>query len=224
MKVVLFDAAGTLFHLPKGVGFHYARIAEKHGGHLSAEILERRFRTVWRVMLPAPETDGPRSDNDRGWWLSLLRRVFSDAPATFNLDTCFPELWDEFTQPGVWELFPETVDTLRELQGKVRLGIVSNFDTRLHRILANLGITDFFEHVIVSSEVGADKPAARIFSAACEKFGVVPADALFVGDDPDDDWLGAERAGMHVYKLKRPDNDLRGVCEILGASGVGVFQ
>jgi putative hydrolase of the HAD superfamily len=217
VKAVFFDAADTLFHLPNGVGWHYARVAGKHGGYLSAEVLERRFRTVWRAMPAAPETDGPRDDGDRGWWLSLLRRVFSDAPETFNLDTCFPELWEEFARPGVWALFPETLDTLRELQGKVRLGIVSNFDARLHRILANLGVADFFEHVIISSEVGADKPSARIFAAACQKFGITPGKVLFVGDDPEADWLGAGRAGMQVFKLKRPGNDLRGVSAILRA-------
>lgn len=215
MKAVFFDAAGTLFHLPKGVGWHYARVAERHGGYLSAEVLERRFRTVWKVMPPAPDTAGPRADNDRGWWLSLLARVFSDAPKTFNLGTCFPELWEEFTQPGVWELFPETLETLRLLHGKTRLGIVSNFDSRLHRILGNLGISEFFEHVLVSSEVGADKPSPRIFATACEKFGIPSSDVLFVGDDPDADWRGAAAAGMQVFELSRPRNDLRGVLKIV---------
>ena len=215
MKAVFFDAADTLFHLPKGVGFHYARVAEKHGGYLSAEDLERRFRTIWRATPPAPETAGPRDDDDRGWWLALLVRVFSDAPPTFNLDTCFPALWEEFAQPGVWELFPETEEILRALHGKVRIGIVSNFDTRIHRVLANLGIAKFFEHVIISSEVGADKPSPRIFKVACEKFRIAPEDVLFVGDDPEADWLGATDAGMKVFKLKRPGNDLRGVISLV---------
>jgi putative hydrolase of the HAD superfamily len=215
VRVVFFDAAGTLFHLANGVGWHYARVAEKHGGYLSAEALDLRFRIVWRAMQPPMEMDGPRPDDDRSWWLSLIVRVFSDAPSTFNLDGFFADVWSEFTQPGVWSLYPEAMDVLNSLRGKCRLGVVSNFDGRLHRILSILGLTEFFEHVIVSSEVGADKPSPKIFTAACKKFDVASADVLFVGDDPDADWHGAERAGMRVYRLKRPENDLRGIAALL---------
>ncbi len=211
MKAVFFDAAGTLFHLPRGVGWHYARAAEKHGGYLSAEVMERRFRTVWKAMHPSPETDGPRPDDDRGWWRALLGRVFSDAPPTFNLDACFPDLWAEFTLPDVWELYPETLEVLRALKGKARLGIVSNFDGRLHSVLSNLGLADFFEHVVVSSEVGSDKPSPGIFAHALKRFDLDAREVIFAGDDPEADWLGAERAGMSVFRLKRPENDLRGL-------------
>ena len=211
MKAVFFDAADTLFRLPKGVGWHYARVAEKHGGHLSAEVLERRFRTVWGVMPPAPETDGPRLDDNKAWWRSLLQRVFSDAPPTFSLEQCFPDLWEAFVQPGVWEVFPETVAVLRSLSGRARLGVVSNFDSRLHRIMAELDLAKYFEHIIVSSEVGADKPSKRIFRHALERFGLKAEDVLFVGDHPEADWAGAEAVGMQVFRLKRPENDLRGL-------------
>lgn len=211
MKAVFFDAAGTLFHLPRGVGWHYARVLKKHGGYLSAEDMDRRFRTLWGAMPPPHETDGPRPDDDRGWWLSLLQRVFSDAPPTFKLDACFPDMWAEFARPGVWELFPETLEVLHALKAKARLGIVSNFDGRLRSVLSNLGLTDFFEHVVISSEVGADKPSPRIFSAALERFGLKANEVVFAGDDPEADWLGAERAGLKVFRLKRPENDLRGL-------------
>ena len=213
MKAVFFDAAGTLFHLPRGVGWHYARAAEKHGGYLSAEIIDRRFRTLWGTMPPSPETDGPRADDDRGWWRSLVDRVFSDAPPTFNLDACFPDLWEEFTRPGVWELYPETLEVLQALKAKARLGIISNFDGRLRSVLSNLGLADFFEHVVISSEVGADKPSPRIFTHALRRFELEAKDVVFTGDDPEADWLGAERAGMKVFRLKRPDNDLRGLLQ-----------
>lgn len=215
MKAVFFDAAGTLLHLPKGVGWHYARVAERHGGYLSAETLESRFRTVWSVTQPVLETDGPRPDDDREWWRSLVARVFSDAPPSFDLDAFFPDVWEEFARPGVWALYPETLEVLRALSGRARLGVVSNFDGRLHRILSQLGLAQTFEHVVVSSEVGADKPSPKIFTNALERFGVEPSDVVFVGDSPEEDWAGAERAGMQVFRLQRPGNDLRGLLQML---------
>ena len=93
--------------------------------------------------------------------------------------------------------------------------MVSNFDGRLHRILSQLGLAQTFEHVVVSSEVGADKPSPKIFTNALERFGVEPSDVVFVGDSPEEDWAGAERAGMQVFRLQRPGNDLRGLLQML---------
>jgi putative hydrolase of the HAD superfamily len=218
MKAVFFDAADTLFYLPKSVGWHYAHVAEKHGGYLAHEVIDRRFKTIWRAMPPASETSGPRPDDDRDWWKSMVCRVFSDAPPSFNIGAFFDEIWEEFTRPGIWELFPETLKTLDALHGKFRLGIVSNFDTRLFQILPQLGISHYFEKVIVSSQAGADKPSPRIFDVACKTFSLQPRDILFVGDDPVADWQGAANAGMAIYELKRPSNDLSGILQIVSIS------
>jgi putative hydrolase of the HAD superfamily len=62
--------------------------------------------------------------------------------------------------------------------------------------------------VIISSEVGADKPDPLIFQLALQRFGVAPAQALHVGDHPELDWRAAEQAGLGVYELKRPQHSL----------------
>src|SRR5204862_5610548 len=122
---------------------------------------------------PAPvETQGPRRDDDRGWWETLVVRMLDDLGVSLDRPAYFAELWEEFAKPGVWELYPETHGTLVELGQKFRLGVISNFDSRLHRILVHLGISHFFEHVIVSSEVGADKPSPRIFAEALDRLDI----------------------------------------------------
>jgi putative hydrolase of the HAD superfamily len=54
-----------------------------------------------------------------------------------------------------------------------------------------------------SGEVGAAKPHARIFQAACERFGVEPGDAVYVGDRLDTDAIGAASAGLRGVWLDR---------------------
>src|SRR5262245_6927396 len=138
VRVILFDATGTLFHLPRGVGWHYAEIARKHGAAIDAAALEAAFRRVWKAAPPPPETHLPRPDDDRLWWRSLADEVFIECGAKELIDRCFDDLWDEFAKPEVWELFPETRDVLAALAGNHALGVVSNFDSRLRRILAGL--------------------------------------------------------------------------------------
>jgi putative hydrolase of the HAD superfamily len=50
--------------------------------------------------------------------------------------------------------------------------------------------------VFLSSEVGAEKPDPRLFSAALERVGRAPAETLHVGDDPVRDIYGAARLGL----------------------------
>ena len=130
-------------------------------------------------------------------------------------DAYFAELWSEFTRRGVWELFPETRDVLTALRGRVRLGVISNFDSRLRTILSHLGIAEFFDDIVISSEVGADKPSPKIFSTALARAGVRAEEALHIGDEPEADWHGAERAGIRAFRLQRPENSLLSVIEML---------
>ena len=216
-RAVFFDAAGTLFHLPRGVGWHYRDVALRHGAVLDEAELNRAFRRAWKDAAAPHETDGARPDDDRGWWRALVGLVLDECGGApdLNRDAYFAELWSEFTRPGVWELFPETREVLAALKGRVRLVVVSNFDSRLRTILSHLGIAECFDGIVISSEIGADKPSPRIFAAALARAGVSAAEALHVGDEPEADWHGAERAGLRAFRLQRPENSLRGVLELL---------
>ena len=216
-RAVFFDAAGTLFRLSRSVGWHYRDVALRHGADLLEDDLNRAFRRAWRSAGAPHETDGARPDDDRGWWRALVGHVLDGCGSAPELDRdeYFSELWSEFTRPGVWELFPETTEVLAALKNRVRLCVVSNFDSRLRTILSHLGVAEFFDGIVISSEIGADKPSAKIFSAALARADVAASEALHIGDDPEADWLGAERAGLRTFRLQRPENSLRGVLELL---------
>ena len=210
-RVILFDATGTLFHVPRGVGWHYADVARRHGAELRVEELNAAFRAAWKEMPTLEETRAPRADADREWWRALVHRVLDACDARGEMDRAayFDELWDEFQRPGVWELYPETRGVLSALAGRFRLGVVSNFDSRLRKILPQLGIAEFFDELVISSEEGAEKPSPHIFREALRRFAVTPREALHVGDDPDADWRGASEAGLQVFELRRPEISLR---------------
>lgn len=94
---------------------------------------------------------------------------------------------------------------LRELGGRVRLAVVSNFDytpTALD-ILEGAGVAGLFEAIVVSDVVGWRKPHPAIFARALELLGVTAAEALFVGDRADIDVAGAQRMGMHAVWVNR---------------------
>jgi putative hydrolase of the HAD superfamily len=75
-------------------------------------------------------------------------------------------------------------------------------------ILEQLGISKYFSHVFVSSEIGADKPDPEIFRRALKFASLQPNEVLHAGDDPERDWKAATAAGLSVFKLERPRNSL----------------
>ena len=55
----------------------------------------------------------------------------------------------------------------------VKTCVISNFDDRLRPLLARLELDSLFDAVVVSAEVGAEKPSPRIFEAACKATGAL---------------------------------------------------
>ena len=217
-KAIFFDAAGTLIYLPQSVGHHYALVGRGVGLQLDAEALDEAFGDCWGKMPGRPAIEGPREDDDKGWWRDLVNRVLDRvAPAVSELDrdAFFEAAYAHFAEAGVWEMYPEVPEVLAELQQRFQLAVVSNFDGRLRMIFEHLGLTQFFAHVFLSSELGADKPDAEIYRRALQLTGVSADETLHVGDDPVRDWEGASAAGLSVFRLQRPAGNLRGVIRFL---------
>jgi len=110
----------------------------------------------------------------------------------------------------------ETLAALRE-RG-LRLGIVSNGDeAQLAGWVALGGLEDAVEFVLSSEAARSCKPDAGIFHAALRLAGCEPSEALFVGDTPDHDIVGARAAGLRAVLLRPPETlnlpYLRGAAE-----------
>jgi len=218
LKAIFFDAVGTLFRLTKTVGDHYACVGHEVGLDLDAQNLEDAFHAAWKQMPQRAAIDGPRENDDKAWWRELVDLVLDQvAPSLSELDrdNFFEIAYEHFAEAGVWELYPEVPGVLKELQPRFQLAVISNFDGRLRFILQHLGISKFFSHVFVSSELGADKPDPEIYRRALKLIGLKPNEVLHIGDDSQRDWKAATAAGLSVFRLNRPKNSLRDVLPFL---------
>src|SRR5437762_4324174 len=212
LKAIFFDGVGTLFYLTKTVGDHYALVGSEVGLTLHAHKLDRAFYTAWEQMPPRPAIDGPRENDDKGWWRELVNLVLDQVAPSLSgpdRDNFFEVAYEHVAEAGVWELYPEVFDVLEKLEPRFQLAVISNFDGRLRFILEHLGISKFFAHVFVSSEIGADKPDPEIYRRALKFVNLKPDQVLYVGDDPDRDWRAAAEAGLLVFRLDRQKNSLR---------------
>lgn len=217
IRAILFDAAATLFYLTQTVGEHYAYVGREVGLDLDARQLERAFHIAWKQMPRRAAIDGPRENDDKGWWRELVDRVLDQvAPSLRELDrdNFFEIAYEHFAEAGVWKLYPDVLDVLEQLRERFQLAVISNFDGRLRLILQNLGISKYFAHVFISSELGADKPDPEIFRRALQEIHLDADEVLHVGDDPKRDWKAAKEAGLLVFQLDRPKTSL---CDLVAS-------
>jgi putative hydrolase of the HAD superfamily len=205
IRAVLFDAVGTLIHLREPVGEIYARFAREQGIQLRPDVAQAAFARVIRTMPPMafPGCDAHTlRDRERDWWRTVVRSVFEAAGVTAPaaaFAACFDRLFSHFAGAGAWRAGDGAAEMLERLRGRgLRTGIVSNFDHRLPAVLEALALAPLFDLVVLPGDVGAAKPDARIFVHALQRLGLRPEEAVYVGDDADDDIAAAERAGLRA--------------------------
>jgi len=219
IKAIFFDAAGTLFYLTKTVGEHYALVGREVGLDLDAQNLERAFHTAWQQIPQRAAIDGPRENDDKGWWRELVDLVLDRvAPSLSELDrdNFFEIAYEHFAEAGVWELYPEVSEVLEALQPQFPFAVISNFDGRLRFIFQHLAVSKFFSQIFISSELGADKPDPEIYRRAVRLMDLQPNEVLHVGDDRQRDWDAARAAGLSVFCLDRPRNSLHDLLTWVG--------
>jgi len=209
LKLITFDAAGTLIDHkwdPAGI----ARSAAKACGMSVAELDARRVyddvASKHRAKLVELERLGERSAIDALWQRQVadwLQQVGCDPSRA-------PEVLREFRRRAfgpeshVFALYDDALPALASCKrnGTV-VGVISNWDHTLHTVLKNLGIAEEFDFVIASLEFGFEKPDERIFAEALERAGADADASLHVGDDYNDDFVGATNAGWAALLIDR---------------------
>jgi HAD superfamily hydrolase (TIGR01549 family) len=116
---------------------------------------------------------------------------------------CVRALWAEHRRFNLWRKVPDgLVAAVGELRARgVPVVVVSNSEGQLHRLFDSLRLSDAFDFVVDSHEVGIEKPDPRVFQLALSRFGVAAPRALHVGDTFATDIVGARAAGMRVALL-----------------------
>ena len=101
------------------------------------------------------------------------------------------------------QLYPGVVDTLRLLQPKYHLAAIT--DGQVAYALPELnavGLTGYFDPIIVSGSYGYRKPDERLFTTILTAMKMLPSEVLFVGNDMYRDVFGGQKAGIKTVFFK----------------------
>ncbi|CAK1798368.1 pyrimidine 5'-nucleotidase [Vibrio crassostreae] len=190
---IFFDADETLFHFDafQGMKLMFSRFG--------VDFSEQDYSVYQEVNLPlwVDYQDGRIT-------AAQLKHARFESWAT-KLETTTAELNSAFltAMADICSLLPGAKELMESLKGKVNMGIITNGFTELQSIrLERTGMTDYFDHVIISEEVGVAKPDAEIFEHAHKLVGL-PAKqrVLMVGDNPHSDILGGLDFGIETCWL-----------------------
>ena len=104
-------------------------------------------------------------------------------------------------------LYDDALPFLRALRSRgVKVAIVSNCSEHTRDLLESNGVAELADTLALSYEVGAEKPAAEIFTYALDQLGVPVRRALFVDDQPSY-CAGAAALGITAVQIARGELD-----------------
>ncbi len=98
-------------------------------------------------------------------------------------------------------LYSDAAIVLNSLKSRYYLGIIANQGPGLDERLEAFGIASYFDLIIGSSDVGLTKPHLDIFRNACQKVGISPKNACYIGDRVDCDIIPAKKLGMCTIRV-----------------------
>ena len=183
------------------VGQNYAAVAAQYGRNVDSTKIDIAFRKQFKLHMSQHPNFGVKSGISQfKWWTSLVEESFKEAGYDGpSLTQIANHLYIHFASSKGWEVIPGTLSALDSLKNRgLNLGLISNFDNRLEKILHELSLAHYFNFMIDSATFGEAKPHRAIFDYALQKAKTEPKEALHVGDNVTNDYHGAMNAGMNA--------------------------
>ncbi|XP_041050013.1 haloacid dehalogenase-like hydrolase domain-containing protein 3 [Carcharodon carcharias] len=206
-RLLTWDVKDTLLRVRHTVGEQYSLEAKLHGIRVEAEALNSSFLAAMQTQNKLfPNYGLGQGLSSQQWWMEIVKRTFRLCGVSDErvLSPMAENLYQGFSSARNWEVFNDVKDTLIHCDRLgICMGVISNFDRRLEKILANCSLRQHFQFVLTSEDVGIGKPDHRIFIKALGLAQVEPEQATHIGDDVWNDYLAARAVGMESYLICR---------------------
>ena len=205
VQVVLFDAVGTVIYPQPSIADAYVNIGSRFIEDLDRDEVLRRFKSVFSSVFSAENAQSPVTESStvESWRLVVEETFpeFDDAD-----DGLFQQLWDHFADSRSWGVYDDVAECFTRLRSQgMQIGIASNFDSRLERIVSLDPVLSQVEYVFHSAQLGWNKPAVGFCGGITKRLGLQPTQIALVGDRLDNDIQPALVAGWQGIWIDREE-------------------
>jgi putative hydrolase of the HAD superfamily len=242
VTAIAFDVNGTLVHIRTDE--HREDIFRSIGHFLTYQGIDMRrhqVRDEYFDRLKRQQRDSPHKYPEfdaAAIWRSIVEDHASDYTRELpperltQLPLTLAEIYRGVSRKKL-KLYPHVREVLEALRQRFPLAIVTDAQTAYARgELHKVGLTDYFDPIIVSGDHGFRKPDPRLFEYALEGLGVPAAQTVYVGNDMFRDVYGARQAGMRTilfdsdqgtkhYEDCAPDYRITDHRQLLQITGIG---
>lgn len=199
-KAIFFDAGSTLIdaRLNREERFlHFVRQWALGVDPQAAQDAHRQaFQTCFGQGFPTVTSQA----QEEALWLTFYRNLLASLGLSDPDDTIARRLVAACDWLNWVYVYDGVVTVLEKLQGRFKLGLISNAPPTMRRVLHDLGLARYFDNMVISGEVGVSKPDLAIFRLALEGLGVAGFESLFV-DDMEENLTAAKSLGMGVLLI-----------------------
>jgi putative hydrolase of the HAD superfamily len=213
---VSFDVGETLLRPFPSFPVSFRRICWRNGVRLTRDQADQIDAATTARLVEYQQrglTFSTTTESSEDFWVGLYRGTLEKLGVDGLAADALPGiLYGEFTQARAYRLFADSRPTLQRAKRRgLKVGVLSNWEAWLARMLADIGIASKLDFVTISGVCGHEKPSPAIFHEALECAGVVAERMVHVGDSLHHDVAGAKAVGITPVLIDRhgrhPDAD-----------------
>lgn len=199
IETVLFDLGGTLIKTTE-----IPRVMRKILEHRGINRSLKGITNAWKEAEKGLDFRDLTTLLDE-FWVQWNLRILRNLQVTSNT-----RVLAEFIATHWWDyskvtLYSDAEGVLPLLKTRgMKIGVVTNgLQSDVKAILPKVNLQNFFDVVVVIDTLGKMKPDVEVFEYALQRLKTVHSNAIFVGDEVEADYKGAQRAGLTPYLIDR---------------------
>lgn len=225
LRTVFFDLGDTLMYVHPDVPTLYLQTCRELGIEATPEAMSDALHAgerMYRGALRAGRTFESSLDEARRFWQEYNELILAELGVEHDRAAMARAFTERFWHPRSWRVFPEVHEVLTALRGAgLQLAVISNFTDALVAVCETHELDGYFDVLVASAAIGAQKPDAGIFREALRRTGADPATSLHVGDNYVADVLGARASGISGVLLDRSRAGVKGMFDFALRQGIG---
>jgi putative hydrolase of the HAD superfamily len=203
VKAVLFDLGGTLVEIDNSEIPHaMKRALEDCGINRSLEDVSQSWVKSWEG-LNFRDLANLLDKFYVRWNVQILCNLRID-PNAGKLTRFIATHWWDYSKVT---LYLDAKNLLPQLKRKgLKIGLItSGLRKDINKMLSKVGLQNFFDIVVTTDTLRKMKPETEVFHHALEKLKIAPSEAIFIGDEIETDYKGAQKSGLIVFLIDRRD-------------------